>query len=265
VLVWAAVHQLGFYWQDGSLRRAGRRVWAAMAGGGLGGLWLVTVVLDWYPVSMVGVPGQGRTNNSPPSLALLLLGVAHLGLVMLAHGRLSGLLARPAAWRATVALGAISMSSYLAHLTGMVVVLAGAVASPWATTLLGAAPGSATWWLTRPAWLAAYAAATAPLLVWLVRRERASLARAAEVRALPAHAGTVVAGALAVCAAMGLLVAEGFVAPAQPGDLPVRALLALALGLVLLRHAEGTAARPVPVPGRSDAHRRPNGPSTVQR
>ena len=141
-LVWGAVHQLGFFWQDGSLRRAGRRVWTAMALGGGGGLWLTAVVLDWYPVSMVGVPGDGRSNNSPPSLALVLLGVAHLGLVMLAHGRLTALLDRPWVWRVTVGLGAISVSSYLTHLTGMVVVLAAAAASPLAGVLLGAEPGT---------------------------------------------------------------------------------------------------------------------------
>jgi hypothetical protein len=242
-LVWGAVHQLGFFWQDGSLRRAGRGVWAAMALGGGTGLWLVTVVLDWYPVSMVGVPGDARSNNSPPSLALVLLGVAHLGVVMLAHRQLTALLDRRRVWRVTVGLGAISMSSYLTHLTGMVVVLAAAAASPLGPVLLGAEPGSAAWWAARPAWLAAYAIATAPLILWFVRHERGSLARAAAIRRREARSAPALAGSLAVCAAMGLLVASGFHATSMPAGLPVPALAALATGLALLRAAGRDAVR----------------------
>ena len=248
-LVWGAVHQVGFFWQDGSLRRAGRRVWTAMVLGGGGGLWLSTVVLDWYPVSMVGVPGDVRSNNSPPSLALVLLGVAHLGLVMLAHGRLTALLDRPRVWRVTVGLGAISMSSYLTHLTGMVVVLAAVAASPLDGVLLGAEPGTASWWAARPLWLAAYAVATAPLILWFVRYERGAVTRAAAVRRLEARSAPAVAGSLAVCAAMGLLVASGFHAASMPAGLPVPALAALATGLVLLRTASRTVGD-LPAPAR---------------
>lgn len=215
-----------------------------MALGGGAGLWLTTVVLDWYPVSMVGVPGDARSNNSPPSLALVLLGSAHLGIVMLTHRRLTALLARPRVWRVTVGLGAISMSSYLTHLTGMVVVLATASASPLGPVLLGAEPGTAAWWAARPAWLAAYAVATAPLIAWFVRYERGALVRAAATRHLGARPAPAVAGALAVCAAMGLLVASGFHAATMPAGLPVPALVALATGLLLLRAAAWPRSTP---------------------
>lgn len=242
-LVWGTVHQLGLFWQDGSLRRAGRALWATMALGGGTALWLATVVLDWYPVSMVGVPGAARSNNSPPSVALILLGVAHLGLVMLAHRRLSAWLERPAVWRATVGLGAISMSSYLTHLTGMVVVLAAAAASPLGGLLLGVAPGTGAWWAARPLWLLAYALATAPLIVWFLRHEQAAIGRAATVRQAAARPAPALAGAVAVCASMGLLVASGFHHPSLPAGLPLPALGSLALGLVLLHRAGAGAGR----------------------
>ena len=68
LLVWGAMHQWGFAWQDGTL--TGRR-WrpAAMAAGGAA---LLAGLLTWgpFPVDMIGAR-ERIGNTTPPSIALL--------------------------------------------------------------------------------------------------------------------------------------------------------------------------------------------------
>jgi len=74
--VWLAIHQLGYAWRDGRLRL--RLLWAAA------GAAVVTALVYFgpYPLAMVGVPGDEISNTSPPTIALLALGVAQTGLVL---------------------------------------------------------------------------------------------------------------------------------------------------------------------------------------
>ena len=77
--VWLAVHQLGFAWQDGRLGGARRTLpWAL----GALGLLAVLVTVAGYPVSMLSVPGEAMSNSRPPTLAMLTLGVFHVGLLL---------------------------------------------------------------------------------------------------------------------------------------------------------------------------------------
>ena len=240
-LVWGAVHQLGFFWQDGSLRRAGRRVWVALAVTGFGGLLLVTRVLDVYPLSMVGVPGDARSNNSPPSLAVLLLATGHLGIVMLAHRRLATWLHRSRVWAAVRTLGAMSMSVYLWHLTAMVAVLGLVLVVPGGPRLLAAPTGTSAWWLARPLWLVAFAFPTLLVVRRVLPVERATVAAAARLRGLGLDARLVVAGTLLACAAMAMFAVRGFTVPGAPFGLPVAAAACLAGALLLVRHARRRA------------------------
>ncbi|MFA9430587.1 acyltransferase [Egicoccus sp. AB-alg2] len=243
-LVWGAVHQLGFFWQDGRLRAAGRRCWWALTVGGFGGLVLVTRVLDLYPLSMVGVPGDERSNNTPPSLAILLLAAAHLGVVMLAHGRLSGWLRRPRVWHPTGRLGAMAMSVYLWHLTAMVAVLGVALLLPGGSRLLAAPTGTAAWWAARPLWLAAFAVPTLVVVRLVLPVERATVAAVGKLRGRRVEAAPVVAATLLACAAMAGFAGQGFTVPGAPADLPVVAAGCLAGGLVIIANAV-RSARPV--------------------
>ncbi|MEX2505077.1 MAG: acyltransferase [Egicoccus sp.] len=240
-LVWGSVHQLGFFWQDGRLRAAGRRAWAGLAVGGLGGLLLVTRVLDVYPLSMVGVPGDARSNNTPPSLAIVLLAVGHLGLLMLAHRRLSGWLTRPAVWRTTARLGAMAMSIYLWHLTAMVALLGAALVVLGGTRWLSAPADSAAWWSARPVWLVAFTALTLLVVRLVVPVERATVAAVGRLRDRHLDARPVAAATLLACAAMASFAGQGFVVPGAFGTLPTTGLLCLTAALVLLRRAVGSA------------------------
>ncbi|SHM41703.1 acyltransferase family protein [Cryptosporangium aurantiacum] len=163
-LVWLAAHQVGFLYADGRLTR---RVGLALAGGGLAATTLLTAVLGWYPVSMVGLPGAPVSNMSPPTLALVAHGAWLTGLVVLARGPVTRWLARPRVWTTVVAANGVVMTVFLWHLTALFVVAAAVAAG------LGMPePGGAVWWLTRPVWVAVLAAIAVPLVLAVRRFER---------------------------------------------------------------------------------------------
>jgi peptidoglycan/LPS O-acetylase OafA/YrhL len=169
LFVWAAVHQLGYAWKDGRFADPGR---ALMVGTG-GLLALVALVTAGpYPVSMVGVPGADVGNNSPPTVALIALGLAQTGIALAVARPVSRWLEGRRAWAATILVNGSIMTVYLWHLTAMVLVLgAAALAGGFG---LGIEPASKVWWLARPLWMALYATATLGLLRWFGRYERPS-------------------------------------------------------------------------------------------
>jgi peptidoglycan/LPS O-acetylase OafA/YrhL len=167
VIVWLAVHQLGFLYADGTLARLPRRGLLAMAAGGLGAL-AVLVASRAYPPSMVTLPGATESNMNPPTICMLALAVWQVALVMLARRPATAWLARARPWTAVVAGGSVAMTVYLWQMTALVALL-GVVA---AGRLPLPAPGTAAWWLSRPLWLAALAALLAPLVLAFARWER---------------------------------------------------------------------------------------------
>lgn len=164
LLVWLAVHQLGFFYADG---RIGRRAARAMAGGGLAAA-LALVAYGPYPVSMVGMPGEQVSNMAPPTPALLAHAVWLAGLAMLLRGPVTRLLARPRVWLAVVATNGLAMTASLWHLSA-VFVLGGL------QLVLGLRQppvGTPAWWLMRPLWLASLAGVSAGLLMVFRRADR---------------------------------------------------------------------------------------------
>jgi len=245
-LVWGSVHQLGFFWQDGRLGAAAPRAWAGLAAAGLGGLLLVTRVLDLYPLSMVGVPGDVRSNNTPPSLAIVLLAAGHLGLLMLAHRRLSAWLTRPAVWHATARLGAMAMSVYLWHLTAMVALIGAALVLPGGSRWLVGPPDSAAWWSARPLWLLGFAALTLLIVRLVVPVERTTVAAVAGLRGRHLDARPVIVATVLACAAMAAFAGQGFAGQGFAGQgtfasLPTAGIGSFVAALVLLRWTMGSA------------------------
>src|SRR5699024_5511374 len=80
VLLWLAVHQAGFSWQDGLLRSRADGA-GPIAGVGLGVLALASLVGP-YPGSMINVPGVQMHNVSPPSVSLLALATTQQGVAL---------------------------------------------------------------------------------------------------------------------------------------------------------------------------------------
>lgn len=114
------------------------------------GTLLASVTLGGYPVSMVAADEEIRSNVSPPSVALLMLALAQLGIVIAAHRRLSRWLDRPRVWAVVVAAGSVTLTVYLWHMTAMTLV--GSL-----TYLTGLWPHAsaidALWWVLRVPWL----------------------------------------------------------------------------------------------------------------
>ncbi|MFD6974828.1 acyltransferase [Streptomyces sp. NPDC059949] len=160
---WLFAYQLGVSWGE---RRIGRRgAWLLLAGGML--LFAALLAVFHYPASMVGVPGEARTNSHPPSLLVLALASAQSGAAILLRDRLARVLARPALWAPVVVINLCAMTILCWHQTAM---LAAAVPGSFAGELAGltTAPDSLAWIAARLAWMPVFAA----LLVGIARYAR---------------------------------------------------------------------------------------------
>ena len=171
LFVWAAIHQLGYWWasRDGSDHPITPRSGWLLFAGALVALIAVTWI-GWYPVAMIGIPGAELTNMTPPTSALLLLGVAQAGVILGTRPAVSRLTKRPRLWHGVVALSGVIMTVYLWHLSAMTI-----VASIGLFTFGGAAfeiePGTWAWFLTRPIWIAILISVTLILVAIFARFE----------------------------------------------------------------------------------------------
>jgi hypothetical protein len=172
LFVWGAVHQVGYWWAD---RDAGagvpRRVAVAVSLVAFGVLVAITAS-GVYPVAMIGVPGIAVTNMTPPTSAILLLGLVQAGIVWTTQPAVARLATRPAVWAGVVVVSSRIMTLYLWHLSAMSL-----VAAIGLFTFGGVAfriePGTWAWWLTRPVWVAVLLAATLGLVAIFGRFESA--------------------------------------------------------------------------------------------
>ena len=157
--VWMGVTQLGTAWQRGRIGGRSALTLAALAG------TLVVLLVSWgpYPVSMVGVPGAVDTNNSPPTLALMMFGLMQTSLLVSIEPAARRMLDRAKVWTATVFVNGMIMTLYLWHLTAMVLLIGASLLV--GGTGFGIVPGTGTWWMTRPLWLLVASVATVPFLV----------------------------------------------------------------------------------------------------
>lgn len=144
VLVWVALHQVGFFWSDGTISRGRRPV--VMAATGWGVALVLTVVTRWYPADMQGLPGTAGSNFSPPTLALLAHGVGLVGLVLAVRGPVTRWLHRPRPWAAVVAGNSVAMTAHCWHLTAGFLVL-GALMLSGVTFPPALSP---SWWVAVP-------------------------------------------------------------------------------------------------------------------
>ncbi|MFB7198582.1 acyltransferase [Streptomyces sp. NPDC056240] len=183
---WMFAYQLGVCWGE---KRIGRRgAWALLIGGAA--LFATLLLAFHYPESMVGVPGESRTNSHPPSLLVLALAAAQSGAAMLLRDRIGRLLRRPALWAPVVIINLSAMTILCWHQTAL---LTAAIPSSFAGVIPGltTSPDSLGWIAARIAWLPVFAG----LLVLIGRYTRgfeAPWKRATHVRR--ALAGLLAAG-----------------------------------------------------------------------
>ncbi len=206
IWVWGSMLLLGFAWHDRRLPH-----FSVPAGIGLVSLLILTERAG-YLRSMVGVAGEGLNNNSPPSLALVALGLLQLGIALGLERRANAFLQRRRPWAAAIVMNSLIMTTYLWHLTALVILMGISVALGGIG--FGVAPGSVAFWISRPLLWGVCTAVTLPLVLALSRFERPRPVSAhPPVRRQVAGALCIFAG-LAVMAKSGVIVEGGFNWPA---------------------------------------------------
>jgi hypothetical protein len=164
---WMFAYQLGVCWGE---KRLGRRGALVLLAGGTA-LFALLLLVFGYPASMVGVPGEARTNSHPPSLLVLALAAAQGGAAILLRDRVGRLLRRPALWAPVVVINLSAMTILCWHQSAMFSAAAlGSLAAPFAGVVPGltAAPDSLAWVAARLLWLPVFAG----LFVVLARHAR---------------------------------------------------------------------------------------------
>lgn len=160
---WLFAYQLGVSWGEGRIGKRGGRL--LLGGGSV--LFAVLLTAFHYPASMVGVPGEARTNSHPPSLLVLALAAAQSGAAILLRDRIARFLRRPVVWAPVVVINLSAMTILCWHQTAM---LAAAVPASFTGAVPGltTGPDSLGWILARLAWMPVFAA----LLVLIARYAR---------------------------------------------------------------------------------------------
>ncbi len=233
LLVWLAVHQLGFFWRDGRVAGRGRAV--ALAVAGLAALAMLSAS-GLYSRSLLGVPGEEFGNTQPPTVMLIAVALFQFGAILLLESRARRWLERERVWAAVITANGLAMTVYLWHLPAMAfgVLLAQQIGAG-----LGVEPLTGTWWAIRPLWVLALGVITVPLVALFHGVERAGTSG-------PIGAGrpiAAVAGAIAAAVGLGLLALGGFYRQDGLLDLAVLPLGLLAAGALLLGQLKGLMLR----------------------
>ena len=217
--VWLGVHQLGFLYGHGAIRR---RHAVLMAVGGAVAAVALAVVGPYSP-NMTGVFALESSNVSPPTLVLAALGTAQVGVAVLLRDRINAWAARPGPARLLDLVCPQLMTVYLWHMVPLSVVAGVLVFGLGMNT---PEPMTGAWALWGVLGTVTLLALAVPLARYAVRLEEppAALSGApGTLRALTAAA--LVGGGLLVLTVSGLGV----------GLVPPLGLLAVVTGLVLTR------------------------------
>ncbi|WP_433065721.1 acyltransferase family protein [Dactylosporangium sp. CS-033363] len=163
---WLVPFCLGAAWSKGRFRARGS-AWFML----LGGAGATVVLTRWfgYPVSMVGVPGQGISNLNPPTLAAVTFGIAQCGAALLLMPVLHRLMRRDRPWRMVTAVNLSAMTIFLWHQTSL---LAVTLLTPAPLSGLHTAPEGPSWLFARLLWLPVFAVVLSGCWVLFRRHER---------------------------------------------------------------------------------------------
>lgn len=223
--VWLTMQQLGFFLADGRIDRLSRLTRAA-------GLAIAVVGLGLSFAMGVHSPDL-VANINPPTTALLLVGVAHTALFSLFRTPLARLAARRAPTAFVDWLSPRAMTVYLWHMP-VLLCLAGLTAGvAMMTGMPLPALDSASWWATRPLWLAVAGVATVLVARRLAAMESVAApppagsawrVGTAAVSGTAAVALLLVAGTSMVTAALAVTLMAGALLLARAGTSPRRAL-----------------------------------------
>lgn len=142
IFVWLFLQQLGIWAADGWFSARSRTSLLLLAVGSYGLLGVLTT-LGPYPANML-------ENLNPPTLTLIPLGMAQFSILMLLHPLFTRMMRQGPVRLLVSAIGRRLMTVYLWHLPVFALIVGLLLLTP----LPSPDPGSAAWWLTRPAVLA---------------------------------------------------------------------------------------------------------------
>lgn len=226
IFVWVVIHQVGYYWADDRLPARAMGQMALLVGSAA--LLAVMIGSGFYPLTMIPVEGSDQPNNgSPPTAALIVLGLAQLALALLLRRPVEAWLHRPLAWAPIGLMGPKLISLFLWHQAVMVAVAH--VVYPLAL-LPVTQDVDAVWWWSRPLWVL-YCALPLAAVVLLVRPIDEP---PAGVEAREGGAWATGSGVVLFSAGIAGLVATDMHMEAMPLGLPWPALLAVLGGMAAL-------------------------------
>jgi hypothetical protein len=165
--VWLFAHQLGFFYSDGTLAAFTRRFYVGTAVGCLALLGVLTGSGIYSP-SMVGMQTDAASNNSPPSICLIVLTGWLLSAVMLVRPAASRWLQQRKNWAAVVAANSMIMTVFLWHLTALLV----AVLVLYPIGFPQPRGGTSVWWAWRPVWIVVLSVILAGFVAVFAKFER---------------------------------------------------------------------------------------------
>nr|WP_274636612.1 acyltransferase [Microbacterium bovistercoris] len=208
--IWLALQQLGFFLAEGRIDALPRRVRAGAA---------IAAAAVFAAGCVIGVFSPDLLENlNPPTAALLLVGVAQTALFSLLRAPLTAVSRRPRVAAFTRFVTARTMTIYLWHMP-VLLTLAGITALvAMSSGLALPEPSSASWWMTRPLWLALAVLLTAVVAWALAGLERRPMpaptgsvrrARQAVILGLVAVVLLLAAGTTAVTAAVAVILLVG--------------------------------------------------------
>lgn len=233
--VWLALQQIGFFLADGRIDALGRGTRIRLGLGAVGVLFLAFATGFWSADLIAHI--------NPPTIALILVGIAHTCALSLHRTRLSAVSRHAFAAALTRFIGARTMTIYLWHMP-VLLAMAGVTALV-AIAEGGPLPeiGSAEWWGARPLWLTAALTLTALAAIPFTRFE---------TRRAPAPTDSTRRIVLsALCGLMGVVLLLAI------GTTPITALIAVVLLTAALRLAAAPTRGPLaPLTTLRDARRR---------
>ena len=167
LFLWGAVHQLGYAWQEQRLQSMSHLIIMLVVA--LASL-IVLTQFGPYPTSLVGHPDQLVSNNTPPKLPLIALGLSQIALLLLIEKPVRNWLEQPVVWTSTVLINGLIMPIFLWHSTVMMLLI-GVVFWVW-PELFSVPIGSAVWWTVKPLWVLVYFAVLMVVLPAFIKLEK---------------------------------------------------------------------------------------------
>ncbi|HVF53070.1 MAG TPA: acyltransferase [Actinomycetota bacterium] len=210
--VWLFAHQLGYFYGDGALLAFSRKVFVGTAVGALVLLALLTGSGIYSP-SMVGMVTEAASNNSPPTICLMVLTVWLTSAALIVRPYFVRKLESRRTWSAVIAANSMIMTVFLWHLTALLI----AVVALYPLGFPQAEGGSALWWAWRPVWLGVLTIILSGLVAVFARFERPKADAVRGSKHVEVSAPSVAAGVAALVLGLAGFATSGFaIAPAAP-------------------------------------------------